>query len=246
MQQLVFFAVDPPLVDLNAILPLIGLIVGPIVTGLVKRILPSIPKMLLPLLSTVVGAVAAVLAGADTSSAALIGGASVGVRESTDQLLKSGAGAGLKMFMLLFCLVLPLGAHAQTETPTNTPTNTRTPTNTPTATNTPTVTPTNTPTIVANQPYMLFEHATCSSTPCYSPVVDLQDGHKTALIGIEGSATVKVQCCARRNRHFLPCVDLTSVTSSGAYTTDAACLFRAAITACTSCRVSAQLTNDPD
>ena len=246
-----------PIVDWNSILPLIGLIIGPIVTGAVKRILPSIPKMILPLLSTVAGAIAASLAGADGHTAALIGGASVATRESLDQTLKSGVVSGLKLFSMLLLLAVPLfpiGARAQTNTPTQTPTSTptRTPTVTPTGTptNTPTETPTFTPTYTPDfdvrQPSILHAHATCSSTPCNSRAIEVQDGHKTIQVGIEGTATVKVQCCAIANTHFLPCTDLTSLSASGVYTTDAVCKFRTSITACTGCRVSSQIRSDPD
>jgi hypothetical protein len=62
-----------------------------ILTSLVRRVMPLIPKPLVPILATVIGAIGAALSGqADTTtSAALSGLAAIGVREVVDQAAKA-------------------------------------------------------------------------------------------------------------------------------------------------------------
>jgi hypothetical protein len=63
-----------------------------ILTSLVRRVIPVLPKPLVPILATVFGAIGAALSGqADTTTgAALSGLAAIGVREIVDQAAKAG------------------------------------------------------------------------------------------------------------------------------------------------------------
>jgi hypothetical protein len=63
-----------------------------ILTAIVRRVVPLIPKPLVPILATVIGAIGAALSGqADTTTgAALSGLAAIGVREIVDQVSKAG------------------------------------------------------------------------------------------------------------------------------------------------------------
>lgn len=63
--------------------------VAALVTHFVKKAVPAIPKWLIPIFASVLGAVGQALAGADSTAAMVTGGlASVGVREVLDQLNK--------------------------------------------------------------------------------------------------------------------------------------------------------------
>jgi hypothetical protein len=62
-----------------------------ILTSLVRRVVPLLPKPLVPILATVFGALGAALSGqADTATTATLSGlAAIGVREIVDQTSKA-------------------------------------------------------------------------------------------------------------------------------------------------------------
>ena len=73
--------------DYNIWLLAIAPAVGPLATAMAKKAMPYIPKFLLPILSTIVSAWAAVFAGAGPQLAVAVGGSSVAVREVVDQAI---------------------------------------------------------------------------------------------------------------------------------------------------------------
>ena len=76
---------------MSLLLTLLPTIIGPIITALVKLLIPKIPTVLLPLTASVVGALSdqgiSVLAGAahDPMTSAAVGMAGVALREIYDQ-----------------------------------------------------------------------------------------------------------------------------------------------------------------
>lgn len=73
------------------VLQLLAPLIGPVIVGLLKTfVLPAIPKPLLPVLATLIGAVAAAIGGADTGTALALGGSGVALREIVDQATKKG------------------------------------------------------------------------------------------------------------------------------------------------------------
>lgn len=74
-------------------LQLFAPIIGPLVTGLLRRAMPAIPKLLLPIIATLSGTVCAVFGGAENHTAMALGASGVAVREIQDQVRK---GLGLK------------------------------------------------------------------------------------------------------------------------------------------------------
>jgi len=65
--------------------------IAPATVWLVKKGLPRVPKVVWPVLTTVFGAVAATIGGADPGLAVALGGSGVAVREVTDQTKKAVA-----------------------------------------------------------------------------------------------------------------------------------------------------------
>lgn len=65
--------------------PRVIALVSPLLVSQLKKYVGSLPKAIVPLLSVVVGAVAAALGGADVADGAAAGLAGVGIREIVDQ-----------------------------------------------------------------------------------------------------------------------------------------------------------------
>ena len=75
--------------DWGVLVQLFAPIIGMLITALIKRYLPQVPKPLLPVIATTAGAIAAAVGGADATHAVALGGSSVGLREIVDQTKKA-------------------------------------------------------------------------------------------------------------------------------------------------------------
>lgn len=70
-------------------LPIIVATVGPILTAAAKKLVPDIPKVLIPLTSAALGTIVAILAGFDYGDSVALGAAGSAIREIVDQIKKS-------------------------------------------------------------------------------------------------------------------------------------------------------------
>lgn len=70
-------------------LPYIVTVVSPVVTSYVRKVVPKIPKPLIPLTSVAVGTVAGYATGLGLENGAIAGAVGVAVREVLDQVKKT-------------------------------------------------------------------------------------------------------------------------------------------------------------